>query len=156
MARDFLKQIREQQHATPRVAIKQVDPGEPKSRPEPPAPTPTVAQPPAIPAADREPVQAPMHAEPEAAPVDTSPEPAQVVVLEPDDPRTKPTPPDDSYIVTSVKIKAHQQSQLRAEVYHRQKEKLFIQDILETALDEYFKKRYGRQGRGENQRQPSN
>ena len=39
MARDFLKQIEEHQKTTPRVAIKQIDPGDTESRPVTPIPT---------------------------------------------------------------------------------------------------------------------
>jgi hypothetical protein len=85
-----------------------------------------------------------------------SPAPEQEVPMQPptgsvvapalDDPRTQRVPARDSYVVTSIKIKEHQQRQLKAEAYHRD---LRMQDIIETALEEYFRKRYGRQGRGQ-------
>jgi hypothetical protein len=64
--------------------------------------------------------------------------------LEVDDPRTQPAPPDDLYVPKTLRVKSHRERQLKAEAYHRD---LLMQDIVETALDEYFKKRYGRQGR---------
>jgi len=82
--------------------------------------------------------------EPETAPPPTrddrrSTRVAPVVL--PDDPRTQPAPPDDGYNVTSVKLKLHRQEQLRHEKLLAKRD---IQDVIETALDEYFRKRYGR------------
>ena len=82
----------------------------------------------------------------------TSPAPAAPSVpppagLEVDDPRTQAPPPDDLIVPKTIKVKRHRERQLKAESYHRD---LLLQDILETALGEYFTKRYGRQGRGSN------
>ncbi|SRR6266516_1554448 len=66
-----------------------------------------------------------------------------VVVLEPDDPRMASVPPGDAYTPTTLRIRNHHKRQLKAEAYYRG---LLMQDIFETALDEYFKKRYSRDG----------
>jgi hypothetical protein len=58
-----------------------------------------------------------------------------------DDPRAQPTPADDPYIPTTLRVRSHHRRQLKAEKYFTG---LDIQDVLEIALDEYFKKRYGR------------
>jgi hypothetical protein len=138
-----IKEIMEARKAA-RRAIPQVDPAEVVAG----TPEPELAGPPeTIP---EEPAT-PVVAEPEPAPVEqelketTKPITGSVVVLEPDDPRLQPVPPDDVQVVTSLKLRRHHQKQLKAEAYYKG---LHLQDIIETAVDEYFKKRYGRHKRG--------
>ncbi len=137
-----IKELMEARKA--RRAIPQIDPAEVVIRPQPEAPAPE--QPTSDSARDAE-VPQPIIEEPlrletaEPAPV-SQPVPA-APGLEVDDPRTQTPPPDDIYIPKTVRVKSHRERQLRSESYHRD---ILIQDIIETALDEYFKKRYGRQG----------
>jgi hypothetical protein len=83
-----------------------------------------------------------------AEPAPTTPTLPPAAGLEVEDARTQAPPPDDLYIPKTLKVKRHRADQLRTEAYHRA---ILMQDIVETALDEYFKKRYGRQGRGQRQ-----
>ncbi len=145
-----IKEILEARKA--RRAIPQVDPADVVPRPEPEAAPPvqptlgTDDPPPDVEHPQRvieEPPQLEV-AEPTPA---AQPVGSAAVPLEVDDPRTQPAPPDDLYVPKTLRVKSHRERQLKAESYHRD---LLIQDIVETALDEYFKKRYGRQGRGSN------
>jgi hypothetical protein len=135
-----IKEMMEARKAA-RRAIPQVDPAEVVAvtpEPElagPPETTPELLAPP-------EPARVPAEQEPKEP---TKPEAGSIVVLEPDDPRLQPVPPDDIQVVTSLKLRRHHQRQLKAEAYYKG---LHLQDIIETALDEYFKKRYGRQKKG--------
>jgi hypothetical protein len=129
-----IKELMEARKAN-RRAIPQVDPAEVVAGP----PEPEIAAPPQ---------EAPESPAPVAA-VEPEPEenvqPASsVVVMEPDDPRTQPVPADDPATPTTLRIKRHQHRQLKAEAYYKG---LLMQDVIETALEEYFKKRYGRQKR---------
>jgi hypothetical protein len=141
-----IKELMEARKA--RRAIPQTDPAEVVIRPQPEAQAPE--QPTSDSARDAE-VPQPIIEEPptletaEPAPVS---QPAPAAGLEVDDPRTQAPPPDDIYVPKTMRVKSHRERQLRAEAYHRD---ILIQDIVEAALDEYFKKRYGRQG--EDQRQ---
>jgi hypothetical protein len=124
---------------TARRAIPQIDPAEVVVSP----PEPEFAAPPQ-PAAivEPEPTPAPIEQEPKET---LKPPTGSVVVLEPDDPRTQPVPPDDPYTPTTLRMRNHHRRQLKAEAYYKS---LLMQDVIETALDEYFKKRYGGKKRG--------
>jgi hypothetical protein len=126
-----IKEILEARKA--RRAIPQVDPADEVDRP----PEPELAGPPAT-------AQQP----PAAVETATLPPAGSVVIVAPDDPRTQPVPPGDTYTVTSLKLRQHQYRQLKAEKFHRD---IDMPDIMETALEEYFMKRYRRQGRGQRQ-----
>jgi len=135
-----------------RRAIPQVDPAKVVVGPEPDKPAPAQPAPPTNDspqaAVAPQPIieEPPQLAAPVSAPVSqpaASPTPAG---LEVDDPRAQPAPADDPYIPKTLRVRRHHDRQLRAEAYYRD---MLMQNILETALDEYFKKRYGRQGRGQ-------
>jgi hypothetical protein len=131
-----IKEIMEARKAA-RRAIPQTDPAEVVAQP----PEPELAGPPEVTPEPSVPIPA---AEEESK--ETSQQPSgPAAVVEPDDPRTQPPPADDPYTPTTLRIKNHHRRQLKAESYYKD---LLMQDILETALDEYFKKRYGRKGRG--------
>jgi hypothetical protein len=123
-----------------RRAIPQTDPAEVVTGP----PEPELAGPPQPVQPDAAPASVTPVRDPRSGDSGSAETPA--LVLEPDDPRTNPVPPDDLYETTTLRIKKHQRRQLKAEAYHRG---LLMQDVIETALGEYFKKRYGRQGRGQ-------
>jgi hypothetical protein len=128
-----------------RRAVPQVDPADVVSPPEPTTP------PPAPPAqrTDSQPKDAelpPLAIEEPPQLEAVEPAPATPLLQPPagidgDDPRTQAPPPDDIYVPKTVRVKSHRERQLRAEAYHRD---LLIQDIIETALNDYFRKRYGR------------
>jgi hypothetical protein len=137
-----IKELMEARKAA-RRAIPQVDPAEVvASAPEPElaGPPQTTSEAPALSNADEADMPA-AHEHTET----TKPAAGSVVVVEPDDPRTQPTPADDPYIAKTLRMRQHHHRQLKAEAYYKG---LLMQDIMETALDEYFKKRYGRQKRG--------
>jgi hypothetical protein len=148
-----LKELLEARKA--RRAIPQVDPADVVVQPPEPelaGPPPSALEASAAVAAQQE--RAGVAAQPETEPTESTHQPAgPVVVLEAEDPRTQPVPSDDPYIPKTLRVRRHHDRQLRAEAYHRG---MLMQNILETALDEYFKKRYGRQGRGHSQRQLNN
>ena len=58
----------------------------------------------------------------------------------PQDSRYVPAPADDTFIAKTYKFKSHRYRQLHDEKHFTGTE---IQDILDTALGEYFEKRYG-------------
>jgi hypothetical protein len=58
------------------------------------------------------------------------------------DARYLPVPAGDVYVAKTYRLKQHRHHQLRDEAYHRN---LQMQDIIDTALGEYFEKRYGTQ-----------
>lgn len=110
-----------------RRAIAQTDPAEVVAQPEP-----ELAGPPAAP---------PTRPDPEPAlSVSVSPESAAPVANERKDARYLPAPVDDIYVAKTYRLKRHRHQQLKDEAYHRDMQ---IQDILDTALAEYFQKRYG-------------
>jgi hypothetical protein len=112
-----------------RRAIPQVDPAEVVEGP----PEPEILPPdPEIPASTT-----PQSEQPE----ETTSIPASASDASVGDPRTQPVPADDPYTPTTLRVRNHHRRQLKAEAYYKG---LLMQDILETALDEYFKKRYGR------------
>jgi len=106
---------------------------------------PPTADPPVAPLSDPEPAAplAPTE-EPqrrtEAAP---SPHPAQL-----DDPRYRPAPTGNETILKSFRISKHTNAQLKAERYWNGNEE---QDVINEAIADWFKKRYGRQGREQRQ-----
>jgi hypothetical protein len=129
LSRKDMKEIMEARK-TARRAIPQIDPAEVVASP----PEPEFAAPP-------QPTQEPPMPAALVEPESTSTPIAQ----EPDDPRTQPVPPDDPYTPTTLRMRNHHRRQLKAEAYYKG---LLMQDIIETALDEYFKKRYGGKKRG--------
>jgi hypothetical protein len=137
-----------------RRAIPQVDPAKVVVGPEPdePAPARPASPPNDSPQAAEatQPIieEPPQLAAPVPAPIGQPTAPPAPAGLEVDDPRTQPAPADDPYIPKTLRVRRHHDRQLRAEAYYRD---MLMQDILETALDEYFKKRYGRPGRGQRQ-----
>jgi hypothetical protein len=130
-----------------RRAIPQVDPADVVARPEPEAASPVQPAPHTDIASPDVEVPQPVIEEPRqlevAEPAPTTPT-LPAASPEVDDPRVQAPPPDDLYIPKTLKMKRHRDRQLRAESYHRD---ILMQDIVEVALDEYFKKRYGRQSR---------
>ena len=61
--------------------------------------------------------------------------------LSPSDPRVQPAIPNEYKEIRSVRLTPHRYSQLQAEVEDKVND-LSRQDIIDTALEEYFHKRY--------------
>ena len=94
----------------------------------PPATAPTlVSEPAAAPAPKEEPQRGP------ARP--TSVQPAQL-----DDPRYRPAPVGDETVLKSFRIAKHANAQLKAERYWNGNDE---QDVINEAIADWFKKRYG-------------
>lgn len=115
-----IKELMEARKA--RRAVPQTDPAEVVSAPEPELATPPVAELTA-----------------ELTPHISKP-PVTPIMHHPQDSRYVPAPADDAFIAKTYKFKSHRYRQLHDEKHFTGTE---IQDILDTALGEYFEKRYG-------------
>ncbi len=115
-----IKELMEARKA--RRAVPQTDPADVVSSSEPELATPPVAAPiiELQPQTSKLPMTPPMH--------------------HPQDSRYVPAPADDTLIAKTYKFKSHRYRQLHDEKHFTGTE---IQDILDTALGEYFEKRYG-------------